>query len=738
MHSPLCNKCQKGTAAEGDSWCIGCSAVEHSQRVLRTAWHNPGLRRICEESLLSGARLARAFANLDQNLRVQSAPGTSAKAKADRSKSRGAGRPTSGHAERSRSRGREGDREERGREDRGEEQDYREPTGDTDASSYEESEHEEEEPRDHREERERDPPSPEKPRGSERPPEPRGPPPRRQEVQREQKREENQKKKKRRGGAKHQRRYREGDAEREELARSLDGRAPPTEAVEYDVEEAALWEHRHIAAGSVISFQMADEATGVDHGEVAVSVEDVVNQADGIHLTVRLAGAEDVGTRAKLQSEFRKGRNKVHICYIQDGQCPIWEEQAIHVRRFTWHPAGSFKRPWLTATGKKLVASGATLLGTLKGKGGRVPGRRRSAMKDVAEEEPPGRKEGVDLKARLRALSEAAGKRVTFAGDGTRAEGNSGVRAARPKAGAASPLAISNSAAAGAMVKTEPILVDSGGEELNTTGKLKTKKGEIGMRLAKLAQSKATKEPQTKRSRSRGRHRKRRRRRSSSRSGSDKSSKSESSSSRDLMPPLKKRSQKNPGSVLRMLEEQASEHLAKDGVLEEGETAAHLEGAKSLIYTYYQIGLRTTMDPRSRDAKEVAVLAKSLDLLREGQLAQLGDTLAGRLIAVETSTRQGWQTARHLEVHTGEDEGPVPAHILLAAQRHGRQVERAGGKGSWSRWDRSWPSGWQQEGSKKGKPKGKGKGSKYKGRNKGQWPYKGEKEKPEVAMGKKE
>ena len=88
--------------------------------------------------------------------------------------------------------------------------------------------------------------------------------------------------------------------------------------------------------------------------------------------------------------------------------------------------------------------------------------------------------------------------------------------------------------------------------------------------------------------------------------------------------------------------------------------------------------------------------------------------LAARLMAVETATRQGWPVARHLEIcntEESEEEGSTPAHILLAAQRHGKQVEKAGGKGSWGR-SQAWSSEWQADQRNKGKgasPKGKGK-----------------------------
>ena len=92
MPPALCNKCRSGLQSEGDSWCLGCSAQEASWRLLQRRWNNPGLRAVAEESVLSAARLLRAFANLDSSLvtaaAVERHPATAAKARADRGRSR--------------------------------------------------------------------------------------------------------------------------------------------------------------------------------------------------------------------------------------------------------------------------------------------------------------------------------------------------------------------------------------------------------------------------------------------------------------------------------------------------------------------------------------------------------------------------------------------------------------------------------------------------------------------------
>ena len=106
----LCNKCKVGLAAEGDSWCIGCSSLELSQNLLKGRWQNQGIRRTAEEVLVSGARLVKAFSQLDKTIFVdpqgrQPTPVTTAAkkqaAKPDRSRSpqaRGS-RPDAGHRE---------------------------------------------------------------------------------------------------------------------------------------------------------------------------------------------------------------------------------------------------------------------------------------------------------------------------------------------------------------------------------------------------------------------------------------------------------------------------------------------------------------------------------------------------------------------------------------------------------------------------------------------------------------
>ena len=151
---------------------------------------------------------------------------------------------------------------------------------------------------------------------------------------------------------------------------------------------------------------------------------------------------------------------------------------------------------------------------------------------------------------------------------------------------------------------------------------------------------------------------------------------------------------------------------------ESGQLRQH--GTAGKFHTFFLLCLKPQMDPKSRDTKELFLLSRSLDLLRQGQLEQLADALASRMMAVETASKQGWGTAKYLEVLDEGDETSAPAHVLLAAQRHGRLVEKAGGKGSWTRQQANWYGEMSYGQQTKGKAKdGKGKGKKGKPKGKG-------------------
>lgn len=519
--------------------------------------------------------------------------------------------------------------------------------------------------------------------------------------------------------------YTEDEGERRErVAESLAAQPKPNAPQEYDVLEAEFWRTRHVPAGSVLTYSLADE-TLAPAGLIAVLVKTRQSKQEGIWLEVKALGCAEAAFKHRLQGCYKGARKFHHICYPDaEGNCPQAGSQGIHLMKFKWYPPGDFDAEWLSKASRKAILEGIDMAATER-EGEPPPGRRHPG---------PVGNDTSKVEEQLRKLRDKGRTRVTFVGEG--GELPSAVPDGGPggalRAGILRKPVESSSAVALSprtqKVKEEVIPVDSDTEVAPKEKKrgLRKKRGKgVGETLALAVASRQTLTSQQtgkkRRSRSRSSQRdkkKKKKRRSSSQDSSQEGS-SEDSSSLSLQPPLKKKSMKEPGSVYRLLVAQAAEQLAQEGLEQDESTGLRGAGSKVKMYTYYQLALKPSLDARSRDAKELAMLAKALDLLQEGDLAQLADLISARLIAVDTATRQGWQAARYLEIQSLEDDGTAPPHILLAAMRHQKQVEKAGGKGSWSR-SQSWQWDWQSDARPKGKGKDqKGKGKKGKPKGKG-------------------
>ena len=177
---------------------------------------------------------------------------------------------------------------------------------------------------------------------------------------------------------------------------------------------------------------------------------------------------------------------------------------------------------------------------------------------------------------------------------------------------------------------------------------------------------------------------KKKKKKSSSSDGSSSDS-LQSSSDSSLKPPLQRKAEKRPGSVLRLLLNHVRLSLSDLSLADpedQGGAAAVNSAAK--VTSYFQIMVRPHLASRPRDEKELYSLAVALDTLRSGNLEKIADLLAARYMAVETAAFDGnWDTARWLEVAKLEEKGSAPTEILLAARRHQRTVERASGRGSY-------------------------------------------------------
>ena len=66
-----CNKCKTAPAAEGDSWCTGCTSWEFIGRELGGSWDSSGARLLASDLVVTTARQIRALRSLSAGLARQ-------------------------------------------------------------------------------------------------------------------------------------------------------------------------------------------------------------------------------------------------------------------------------------------------------------------------------------------------------------------------------------------------------------------------------------------------------------------------------------------------------------------------------------------------------------------------------------------------------------------------------------------------------------------------------------------
>ena len=199
----------------------------------------------------------------------------------------------------------------------------------------------------------------------------------------------------------------------------------------------------------------------------------------------------------------------------------------------------------------------------------------------------------------------------------------------------------------------------------------------------------------------------------------------ESDSELSYEPPLRKKALSAPGSVLTDLIKHAQEQLDKGALMDhDGQPASLTSGIK--LSTYFALLIRPYFPNNNPLLRELYQLAQSIDLLRMGKLAETGDALASRFVAVHTAMTDGnWQVAAQLELFPLEQVQSTTTSTMLQAQRHRRLLWKAQGFSArpFGRGRGNWQKG---GGDEKGYEKGwKGKG---KGRGKGKWQNQGGKD----------
>ena len=487
-------------------------------------------------------------------------------------------------------------------------------------------------------------------------------------------------------------------------------------------EDPAMWESEPLQAGIVIEFLVSEDTeTGLEEACVAVFVKEVDIGLTGAFLGVKAMGASsDWGRNWGIRS-FSQGKLKVHICRDGVKRCAGKDiPKCYHVGTCTIFLRGepppdyvdkAKRRDWkkwleeLRKAEKQLKApKGAEAFPRRRGAGEAKPGGGKDA--EVAPRV-------AALKAKLQKAKEKVEPPFPPLPPPPAQEESRLWEVSRPGPSRPPDFPVKQERVVGLTQSPERSRREKGrGGVSGALAQAAVEHQEEEKRRKRSKDRRKSKKRKKSREKSRGRSRKRRK---DSKSSRDKSA---SSSSSDLLPPLQRKAEKKPGSVLKLLLDNARDSLAQASVVdkEDGVLGQH---SGNIMASYFQIIAKPQLGNKVRDSRELETLARVLDLLRGGHLAELGDTVAGRFMAVESAgLTNNWTDARHLEVLPVRQTGLAPAQVLLKAQRHSRQVEKAAGRGSWARntWSsNNWRNQNEEKTSGKGKDKPKGKGGGKKG-----------------------
>ena len=483
------------------------------------------------------------------------------------------------------------------------------------------------------------------------------------------------------------------------------------------------WDSGALVPGAIIEFEVSEPtlADGTERkGLISAFVKEMETGAHGAWLRVRVLGGTTAWAMEWGTKTFSREKKRVHVCRFGLKHCKVGDERGHHIWEFMTFAPGI---PPQAYVGKAKVRDWKKLYEEARG-GSKEP---RESPGGGAGDSAPDRV--ALLKSRLLKAREK--------GDRER------------EAGAVEAQQRATEALRDLQESLEDRHHEDGGDVRSSSSRKRPatdeKKGvrealvTAATRVEAERHRTAAKRNQRRRSRSRRRRRSSRGRRTRSQSSR---SRSTSSSSSSMVPPLQKKATKHPGSVLKMLATNVSEALAQAAVTDPGQPVA-LGCTANQMSSYYQIVARPMLGNKVRDCRELETLACCIDLLRNGKLPELGDALAGRFLAVESAgLTNNWADAQHLEVIPVRHHGLAPPSILLQAQKHTRQVEKAAGRRTWPR-NNSGQPGWgakgepRQDRGAKDDGRGRGKGGKKGGNKGGKGAWK-DKEKGEAApeMGK--
>ena len=552
------------------------------------------------------------------------------------------------------------------------------------------------------------------------------------------------------------------------------------EGAEIDVDSHEQWSALQPVPGLVVEFSAKTSSLAhVEDDWAAYFISKVENRLDGsLVLSGHYMGCTDPDLGKQLEETAPRRVLRIHLCLSRP--CVDIEPEAdIHVTTVRLWSFENFKgcdyvvaSKWTAAKRwtKALEEEKGETPGGKKGPGRKAPGAGRAAgrlaepARRRAHKEKPGTDTAIpgDLRAKLREKLAAAKKMKDAGTPAADVEESEVVASSEEKSsytdeeeplgtGTTLPTLRPPALRRGDGARAEGVEDPSAIRDISTkswSGQLALKALEVTNQEAKKKKKKKSKHPGKEMAEALakiltrdGKKKKKKKKRkrtvladgtirsySASSSASSDSEEKKDESETDLEAPVKKRSRDKPGSVLAMLVNHVRDQMEQAALtdLPQGHQAV-TSGVK--LATYFAQQVRPAHPTFLRELREMHSLAATMDLLRRGDIARVGDSLAARFMALHQSILDnGWTTARFMELHPMEESAAGSASIVLASRKHGRLVDKVQGKGTpaWGNW--GWGArgrgkgGWKGSGefSNAGKgEKGKGKDRNKKGKHKG-------------------
>ncbi|CAE7230165.1 unnamed protein product [Symbiodinium natans] len=487
----------------------------------------------------------------------------------------------------------------------------------------------------------------------------------------------------------------------------VDVAAPERDGEEYDYSDLESWSLVAPTPGDVLEALISGSEIGPEADVAAFLVEETWVASDGgLGVKSKFIGARFPGTQKTMSSLVNRQKQYLHICRAGPVECTVQEETMIHIGCLRWFRPSRFEASYLTSSGKRTLSEvrrwreqQEELAGNIpapartpSGKGGATPplagvGDRSTSRLAARDALGAGSGKGATKTSLEDTLARLRARVVTPPGGGTGlgvGKGDAGPSLLVDRMDGSHGTSLSAQEGLGPSLATAarrdlglPPGNASGGERGGRDGK--DKKAMVPVRdmsarsLGKLVVAKMT----------------------------------EAAAPPDFLEQVFAKQRSEQLKFLGMLLQRIQEEL---DVLSTGTPGGGSVMQASRVVSYLQQVIRPKHGMGwTRDLREMLSLAVVIDKLRQGQVAEAGDVLAARFLAIETAMNDGsWTAAQHLELAAPEAYGAVTPGVLLKTRKHAVSAARASGAyppGPWKGKGYHLDKGYK--GYYKGKPKGK-------------------------------